>query len=178
MRITWGLSFLSAATTSGRQPSTVLVGMSEAVSIQRLPGPRNAIESVALVEAALAVRVEVNFCHSPVGENSARARTFGPSWSETRTGVVNRVARVDRDSVLRDADRRRRAIGNGNPLAGLPVHRVVVVQPILGAVDGAAGVPGLLAEVGLLDEDELVGGEPFKVAVAQLLRPHAGEEGA
>ncbi len=81
------------------------------------------------------------------------------------------------DPVLGDAERARNVFLGGDPVgdrAADPGRRVAIEPP---AVGGAAGIPGPLAEIGLLEVvEQRVRAEALETAVAQLVRPHPRHE--
>src|SRR5262249_17143280 len=80
-------------------------------------------------------------------------------------------AAVDEDAVLRNPDRAGRPALDGDPLAYRAADRILLILRVGGAVDGPAGVPRLLAEVGLLYVAQRIRTDALGAAVAERLRP-------
>ena len=156
--------------------------MSDALSSQSVPGPRNAIASVAFASVADGTSRARYFFHSFVAVSSVVARTVPSRWSTTRTGPVTPAllqvnaeiagqSAFDRDSVLSDPARARTGLFRSDLEADFATDRVRPVARVQRPVGRSRGVPGLLAEVGLLQVGKLVRGEPLKAAVDRASRP-------
>src|SRR5579884_2428950 len=84
------------------------------------------------------------------------------------TGEHQRLSGIDEDAVLGNPDGARHVARRLDLLGDGPAHRLLAVQRIRGPIHLAAGIPRILAEVGLADKRDLVRAEPLEAAVVEL----------